>query len=94
MDLKRACLLVFIAIFNRESFVEIDGKRFFVHYFKHKAVKFVDVKLNGTKFRFIEQNRRKASKYGKMAKEGHKILWVLREGEYHARMIDGEFELM
>ncbi len=29
-------------------------------------------------YRFIEQNRRKKSEWGKKAREGHKIMWIIK----------------
>ena len=38
----------------------------------------------------IEQNPRKKSKWAELANEGHKVAWVLRDGKYLARVVDGE----
>jgi len=40
---------------------------------------------------FIEQNPHKPSKWGKMAKEGHKIMWVIRraDNKWFGRVVDG-----
>ena len=38
----------------------------------------------------IEQNPRKRSKWASLAIQGHRVAWVMREGEYVARVIDGE----
>ena len=38
----------------------------------------------------VEQNPRKRSKWADLANQGHRVAWVMREGEYLARVIDGE----
>ncbi|HEX7996972.1 MAG TPA: hypothetical protein VF528_01045 [Pyrinomonadaceae bacterium] len=38
----------------------------------------------------IEQNPLKSSKWAKLARDGRRIAWVMREGEYLARVVDGE----
>ena len=38
----------------------------------------------------IEQNPDTSSSYAKMAKEGHKIAWVLRNNQYLGAVIDGK----
>lgn len=34
-----------------------------------------------TRFLFIEQNKNKSSKHGRLAKDGHKIMWVIRKDD-------------
>ena len=92
MDLERVTLLVFIALFNNEQYVEIDGKRHTIRYFRQKAIKYVDVPLEGISYRFVEQNPHKKSKWAKMARDGAKILWVFKADDYFARMVNGKFE--
>lgn len=38
----------------------------------------------------IEQNPQKSSEWAKLAQKGHRIAWVMRDGEYLARVVDGE----
>jgi hypothetical protein len=42
-------------------------------------------------FTFLEQNPEKNSVWGKLAKEGHKILWVIEDGDYVAQVRDGVY---
>lgn len=55
--------------------------------FSHSGLRYVkltdDVML-------VEQNPRKRSKWGHLANQGHRVAWLMREGEYLARVIDGE----
>ena len=43
-------------------------------------------------FRFIGQNPNKNSKWAKLAREGHKILWVIRlsDNVWAGRVVDGQ----
>lgn len=38
----------------------------------------------------IEQNPKKRSEWAELAQQGRRIAWVMREGEYLARVVDGE----
>lgn len=42
----------------------------------------------------VEQNPSKSSEWAKLAREGHRIAWVLREGEYLARVVDAEVVML
>jgi hypothetical protein len=42
----------------------------------------------------IEQNPKKRSEWARLAKEGHRIAWVMREGQYLARIVDGEVVML
>jgi len=37
----------------------------------------------------IEQNPKKVSEWGHLAQRGHRIAWVMRNGAYLARVVDG-----
>lgn len=39
----------------------------------------------------VEQNPNKRSEWAEAARAGRRVAWVLRDGEYLARVIDGEF---
>lgn len=42
----------------------------------------------------IEQNPKKSSEWEKLASQGQRIAWVLREGQYLARVVDGEVVML
>lgn len=42
----------------------------------------------------IEQNPKRKSKWAQLANEGHKVAWVIREGKYLARVLDGEVRML
>ena len=42
----------------------------------------------------IEQNPKKQSEWAKLASQGHRIAWVMLDGEYLARIVDGEIVML
>jgi hypothetical protein len=38
----------------------------------------------------IEQNPQKSSEWAELARSGRRIAWVMRDGRYLARVVDGE----
>ena len=42
----------------------------------------------------VEQNPNKQSEWAEMARAGRRVAWLLRDGEYLARVIDGRFEML
>jgi hypothetical protein len=42
----------------------------------------------------VEQNPEKSSEWARRAREGARIAWVLRDGEYLARVIEGEVTML
>ncbi len=86
-DLKENGLKIFNAIFERKKNVEIDDIEYSIHKFS-SGVKYVD--LFG--YRYIEQNRNKKSEWGKKAREGHKIMWIIKERRYIAQILDGQYK--
>lgn len=42
----------------------------------------------------VEQNPKKRSEWARLAQSGHRIAWVLRDGEYLARVVDGEVSML
>jgi hypothetical protein len=59
--------------------------------FNHSGLR--HVKLGGGAI-LVEQNPKKQSQWAKLARSGHQIAWVMRDGEYLARIIDGEVEIL
>ncbi|MFX1340967.1 MAG: hypothetical protein ACFFDK_20320 [Promethearchaeota archaeon] len=79
-------LKIYKAIFEGKKSVEIDDIEYSIKKFS-SGIKYLD--LFG--YRFIEQNRRKKSEWGKKAREGHKIMWIIKGRQYIARIMNGEF---
>jgi hypothetical protein len=55
--------------------------------FPRSGVRYVDLPDGAI---LVEQNPKKTSKWAKLAREGHRIAWVMRDGKYLARVVDGE----
>jgi len=85
-NLKEIGLKVFKAIFEDKKSAEIDDIEYPIKKFSSN-IKYLD--LFG--YRYIEQNRRKKSEWGKKAREGHKIMWIIKGRRYVGRIMDGEF---
>ena len=86
-DLKENGLKIFNAIFEGQKSVEIEGIEYPIKKFS-SGVKYVD--LFG--YRYIEQNRNKKSEWGKKAREGHKIMWIIKGRSYIAQIFDAEYK--
>jgi len=85
-NLKENGLKIYKAIFGSKKKVEIDEIDYSIEKFS-SGIKYVD--LFG--YRFIEQNRNKKSEWGKKAREGHKIMWIIKGRRYMARIMDDEY---
>ena len=42
----------------------------------------------------IAQNPSKQSRWAQMARQGHQVAWLMKEGRYLARVLDGEVTLL
>ena len=78
---------IFSAIFERKRSVEIDEIEYLIKKFS-SGIKYVD--LFG--YRYIEQNRNKKSEWGKKAREGHRIMWIIKGRRYIAQILDGKYK--
>ena len=85
-DLKENGLKIYNAIFQGEKSVELDEIQYQIKRFS-SGIKYVD--LFG--YRFIEQNKNKKSEWGKKAREGHKIMWIIKGRRYLSQILDGEY---
>lgn len=86
-NLKQNGLKIYKAIFERKKEVEIDGIEYPIKKFS-SGIKHID--LFG--YRYIEQNRNKKSEWGKKAREGHNIMWIIKGRRYVAQILDGEYK--
>ena len=85
-NLEEMGLKIFNAIFEGKKAVELDEIEYPIKKFSG-GIKYVD--LFG--FRFIEQNRNKKSEWGKKAREGHKIMWIIKGRRYISQILDGKY---
>ncbi len=51
------------------------------------------VKLAGSAI-LVEQNPKKKSEWARLSQSGQRIAWVMRDGEYVARVVDGEVTML
>jgi hypothetical protein len=74
----------------REAFDALfaDGRR--VKRFRRSGLRYVEL---GDDTVLVEQNPEKASEWAKVAREGKRIAWVLREGEYLGCVVEGDVRL-
>ena len=84
--LEEKGLKIYNAIFQGEINVEIDEIEYPIKKFS-SGIKYVD--LFG--YRFIEQNKNKKSEWGKKAREGHKIMWIIKGRRYISQILDGDY---
>jgi hypothetical protein len=42
----------------------------------------------------VEQNPKKRSEWAELSNQGHRVAWVMRDGEYLARVVDGEVTML
>ena len=85
-DLKEKGLKIYNAIFQGEKSVELDEIQYPIKKFS-SGIKYID--LFG--YRFIEQNYIKKSEWGKKAREGHKIMWIIKGRRYMYQILDGKY---
>jgi hypothetical protein len=69
------------------AFEKLFGGGRGVKKFPRSGVRFVDLP-NGAIL--VEQNPKKKSKWATLAREGHRIAWAMKDGEYLARVIDND----
>ncbi|MFX0077437.1 MAG: hypothetical protein ACFE96_18495 [Candidatus Hermodarchaeota archaeon] len=85
-NLEEKGLKIYNAIFQGVKTVVIDDIEYQIKKFS-SGVKYVD--LFG--YRFIEQNKQKKSEWGKKAREGHKIMWIIKGRRYISQILDGVY---
>jgi hypothetical protein len=73
------------------AFEKLFGGGRGVQRFKRSGLRYV--KLAGDAI-LIEQNPQKDSEWAGLARDGHRIAWVMRDGEYLARVVDGEVVML
>lgn len=80
---KKKILAAYTKLFNEE--------RAKVSRFARSGLRYV--KLAGGAI-LVEQNPNKESNWAHLARVGHQIAWVIRDGNYLARVFDGELEIL
>jgi hypothetical protein len=85
-NLEEAAKKAFEAIFNDYKMMEWEGKQRAI---KHSArgLKFLVI----DRYTFIEENPKKNSIWGKLTRDGHKILWIIEDGDSVGQVRDGVY---
>jgi hypothetical protein len=86
-NLSELSLKIYGAMFENKKKVELEDREYSFQKFS-SGVKYLDY----FGYRFIEQNRNKKSEWGKKAREGHKIMWVIKGRKYLSQIFDGEYK--
>ena len=86
-SLKEVALKAYEAIFSNHETVEIEGHTYHLGYTSLQNLR----KFSIDGLNFIEQNPDKGSSWARMAREGHRIMWVMRGRGYIAQVRDGVF---
>ena len=58
-----------------------------VRRFRHSGLRHVDLPHDCV---LVEQNPKKASEWAELARRGRRVAWLMRDGQYLARVVDGE----
>jgi hypothetical protein len=72
--------------------VTVEGKIIPVKHTSYQRLKTLAFEMNGRQYQAIEQNAEKPSRWGKLARDGHRVV-QFREvltGKYVAVAVDGE----
>jgi hypothetical protein len=82
---------VAVQMMEREQ-VTVGGKSWRVGQTSYQRLRTVTFEMNGRKYEAIEQNADKPSQWGKLAREGHRVVQFRDEvtGSYVAVAVDGE----
>lgn len=78
---------------------DLNAKRILVHAeklfgggrgvkrFARSQLRYVELENDAV---LVEQNPNKKSEWAELARKGRRVAWVMRDGEYLARVVDGE----
>lgn len=69
------------------AFEKLFGGGRGVRRFQRSGLRHVELPHGAT---LIEQNPKKSSDWADLARNGRRVAWVMRDGEYLARVVDGE----
>jgi hypothetical protein len=86
-NLEESAKKAYEAIFNDQKIVEIEEKRYEVRHTSKRSIRFVAV----DDYTFLNQNPEKNSVWGRLARDGHKIMWVIEDGDYVGQVRDGVY---
>jgi hypothetical protein len=73
------------------AFEKLFGGGRGVRRFARSGLRYVNLKEGAV---LVEQNPKTRSEWAQLARQGHRIAWVLRDGDYLARVVDGEVVML
>jgi hypothetical protein len=73
------------------AFEKLFGGGRGVQRFKRSGLRYVNLPDGAI---LIEQNPQKKSEWARLARDGRRLAWVMRDGEYLARVLEGEVVLL
>ena len=73
------------------AFEKLFGGGRGVRRFRSSGLRHVELPDGAT---LIEQNPKKSSEWAALARDGRRVAWVMRDGAYLARVVDGEVILL
>lgn len=86
-ELERTSLAAYDAIFGDEEELDLDGEVYQMERTSRSRLR----KFSIGGLIFLEQNPEKDLQWGRKAREGHEIMWVLDGRTYVARVMDGYY---
>jgi hypothetical protein len=75
---------------RNKKIVELADKRYFVKRTSRQRFRQVDFTFEGQELRGLEQNPATRSRWTQLAREGKKVMQLLRNGRYVAVVVDRE----
>jgi hypothetical protein len=73
------------------AFEKLFGGGRGVKKFARSGLRYVNLKEGAI---LVEQNPNKSSEWAALASKGHRVAWVMRDGEYLARVVDAEVVML
>lgn len=73
------------------AFEKLFGGGRGVRRFSRSGLRYVALPEGAT---LIEQNPKKSSEWAELSRSGRRVAWVMRDGQYLARVVDGEVTLL
>jgi hypothetical protein len=73
------------------AFEKLFGGGRGVSKFARSGLRYVPLADNAV---LVEQNPRKTSEWAEMARAGRRVAWLMRDGQYLARVVDGEVVIL
>ena len=73
------------------AFEKLFGGGRGVRRFARSGLRYVELDSDAV---LVEQNPQKKSEWAELARRGRRVAWLLRDGEYLARVVDGEVVML